>query len=280
MPPSRTRRVRLGTTRIPRRAFCTALRLALAGAFVALVATPAHATRPFRVTESAVALQPGGVLLEEGLSRERWGNGVRVYALTSELSYSLYANLDLEAEVPWVVAGGGGGSFDDGLGDIRTKAKINFLKERAASPLTVSGLIGVKFPTGTDQVSSDEVDVQLAALASKSIGPAAVHGNLSYTFVGGSSGRSTDDVLGLSVGVEAKTPVDGLSGVGEFIWEQARIPGRDDRLEVMGGAVYRIGPRVTVDASLSIGFGSGQPPYEGAPDSTLMAGLTWDVGRL
>jgi len=272
MPASRTVRAR--------RAPVVVLAVAALTLGLAAAATPAHATRPFRYTESAVSLPPGGVRLEEGMSRARWDSGLKVYALETEVSYSLYANLDLEVEAPWVVAGGGGARFDDGLGDVVTKAKINFVKERAAIPLTLSGLIGVKFPTGPDNVSTDEADVQIAALASKVIGPAQVHGNLSYTFVGDSQSNPANDALGLAVAVAVQTPVEFLKGIGEFVWEEARARGGNDRQEITGGAVYRVAPRVALDATLSFGLNTGSPPQSGAPDTTFAVGVTWDAGRL
>jgi hypothetical protein len=271
MPAARTERARRG------------LVVALAAVALGLVlatAVPAHATRPFRVTESAVALPPGGVRVEEGVSRTRWDSGLKVYALETEVSYSLYANLDLEVEAPWIVAGGGGAKFEDGIGDVTTKAKINFVKERAAIPLTLSGLIGVKFPTGPDNVSTDEADVQMAALASKVIGPAQVHGNLSYTFVGDSAGRPSNDVLGIALAMAVDTPVEFLKGVGEFAWEQARAKGGDDKVQMTGGAVYRLNPRIAVDATLTLGVNPDRGPNSGAPESIVALGVTWDAGRL
>jgi hypothetical protein len=236
------------------------------------------ATRPFAITESAVALPSGGMRLEAGLSREDWDNHTRIYALSTEFSYSLYANLDLEVEVPWVAAGNRSG-FKDGFGDVRARAKINFVKERAAIPLTLSGLVEVKFPTGNTLVSSQEADVRMAGLATKDFGPVTVHGNLFYTFVGDPSGQALNNVVGVSVGLEADTPLDDLTGVGEFIWEQARVPGRDDRLEVMGGGRYALTPGVSLDGTLRVGFDSGLPPGGGAPNYTVAFGFSWDLGR-
>jgi hypothetical protein len=255
-----------------------ALAGALGAVLLALTGAPAPAeaaTRPYAITESAVALPPGGMRLEAGLSREDWDNGTKIYAYTAEFSYSLYANLDLEVEVPWVVAGRTG-AFDDGFGDIRGRAKINFVKERAAIPLTLSGLVEVKFPTGDALVSTEEADVRLAGLATKAFGPMVVHGNLFYTFVGDGA-QPLKNVLGLSLGLAAKTPVEGLTGVGEFIWEQARVSGTDPRLELLGGARYALTERLSVDGTLRAGFASGVPPAEGAPDYTLAFGLTWDL---
>jgi hypothetical protein len=266
------------TRSAPRR--LAALAAALGATLLGLAGTavPAHAaTRPYAITESAVALPPGGMRLEAGLSREDWDSGHRLYAYTAEFSYSLYANLDLEVEVPWVVAGKTG-AFDDGFGDIRGRAKINFVKERPAIPLTLSGLVEVKFPTGDALVSSEEADVRLAGLASKVFGPAVVHGNLWYTFVGDGA-QPLKNVLGLSLGVAAKTPVEGLTGIGEFIWEQPRVAGTDPRLQLVGGAQYALTQRLSIDGSLRLGFGTGVLPNEGSPDYTLAAGLTWDLNR-
>jgi hypothetical protein len=269
---------RTPTARISRAHLIPALLVLLLAAPLLSAAPAAAASRPFAITESAVALPPGGARLEAGLSREDWDNGLTVYAFAVELSYSLYANLDLELEVPWVVAGASG-AFDDGFGDTRARAKINFLKERAANPLTLSGLLEVKFPTGDRLVSSDEADVRLAGLASKTFGPAQVHGNLFYTFVGDPSGVSLKNVLGLSVGASVQTPMENLLGVGEFIWEQARLSGGDDRLELMGGGQYAVADGLAVDATLRLGFASNSAPsVGGAPDYTLGVGLTWDLG--
>jgi len=276
-PTPRTRAARPRRNRV----LGGALGAALAGLTLTLALAPEPAraaTRPYAITESAVALPPGGMRLEAGVSREAWDNDTRVYALTTEFSYSLYANLDLELEVPWVVAGNRG-SFKDGVGDVRARAKINFVKERAAIPLTLSGLLEVKFPTGNALVSSQEADVRMAGLATKAFGPVTVHGNLFYTFVGDPSGQSLDNVVGMSVALESVTPLEDLTGLGEFIWEQARAAGRDDRVEVMGGGRYALTPRVDVDGTLRVGFASGTPPGGGAPDYTVAFGLTWNLGK-
>ena len=235
----------------------------------------AHATRPFIHTESAVALPPGGVRVEMGLGHESWDNGDKVYQMTGELSYSLYANLDLEVEVPFVVVGPI--PYGDGIGDIWTKAKVNFVKGRAANPLSLSGLIGIRFPTGDTVTGMKDTDLLLSALASKAFGPVVAHANLFYTFVGNPPGVPLDDALGISVGLEVDTPFDQLAAIGEFIWEEERVPGADERMEAAGGATYRITDGIRADVITRIGFGTGNRPYVGAPDFGLNFGVTFDM---
>ncbi len=242
----------------------------------------ALATRPFVSTESAVALPRSGARLEMGQAYENWNRGDRIYSWLTEFSYSFYGNLDLEVEVPWNVVGGGPGpdQFSDGLGDLRAKAKINFVKGRAANPLALSGQFSVKFPTGSGVTTSDEVDVRLAGLASKGFGPALVHANLSYTFVGDNGALNINDAWGIALGTLVETRIDGLSAVGEFFWDQARLAGEESRLEMMGGGVLQLTPRLKLDAVIRIGLKPGAPPSDGAPDYSLGVGFSYDIPQL
>ncbi|MFQ5509591.1 MAG: transporter [Leptospirillia bacterium] len=237
--------------------------------------SPAEATRPFVAAESAVALPPGGMRLEAGMSHSKWDN-VHAYAIDVEISYSLYANLDLEVEVPFAIVGGAN-TFGDGIGDIWTKAKVNFIKERAANPLSVSGLVGVKFPTGDDVTGTDDPDVRLAALASKAFGPVTAHANLIYTFTGDNGNVDLDDVLALAVGFEIESGMDRVTGIGEVLWEQDRYPAGNNRMEVMGGGVYAISDRLRADLTLGIGIDDGTYPDNAAPDFRVGFGLSHDL---
>ncbi|MDH5528000.1 MAG: transporter [Nitrospirota bacterium] len=244
--------------------------------------SPAHATRPFFVTESAVSLPPGGVRVEMGLSQENW-KGTRAYEVRTEVSYSLYANLDLEVEAPYRVLGGfipatTTSAFADGVGDIWVKAKANFVKERAADPLTVSGLLGIKFPVGDKATGTEEVDVLLLAMASKTYAGVTAHGNLSYTFVGdGPAGMQLDDVPGLSLGLEFGARSN-VTAVFEAAWEAGRVPGQGTRSELGGGMVMRLDDNLRVDLTLRKGLGETSYPYGGGPDFAVNLGMTYDIG--
>jgi len=249
--------------------------IAVATLVLALSAVPAQATRPFIITEDAVALAPGSARLEVGLQHANWAKGQRVYALLTEFSYSLYANLDLEIEVPYEVVGGGGLGFSDGLGDMTAKAKINFVKERAANPLTLSGLVGIKFPTSSAATGTTEVDVRLAALASKRFGPVAAHANLAYTFLGSDGSSDLNDIIGVSIAMAMKTPLKQVTGVSEIFWQESPTTGLKDRLEIMGGATRDISPKLKIDGAVRVGLTRGAPPNDGASDYSLTAGLTF-----
>lgn len=265
------------------------LRLALLTAVLLLCAgvlSPAHATRPFFVTESAVTLPPGGMRVEMGVAKENWGN-VHAYELRTEVSYSLYANLDLEVEAPYKVAAAfipatttapAKTNFSDGMGDVWVKAKANFVKERAADPLTVSGLLGIKFPTGSGLAGTEEVDVLLMAMASKTYAGVTAHGNFSYTFVGdGPGGLTLDDAVGLSLGLEFGVRA-GITAVAELAWEQGRMPSGGDRLEIGGGAVLNLKDDLAVDLTLRSGLDENTYPYGGGPEYAVNLGLTYDMG--
>jgi len=250
-----------------------ALATCVTGLALLILALPAHATRPFTETESAVALSPGSTKVEIGLAHEEWGRGDNVYALKGEFSYSLYANLDLELEVPYEVSGGSA-PFADGIGDTWAKAKINFVKERAANPLTLSGLLGVRFPTGDGATGTDEVDVSLVALASKPFAGVTAHANLSYIFVGDDGALDLDDVFGIAIGLEFDTGYRNIRGVGELVWEQSR-QNTGERIELLGGAVYPLSESMQLDAAARLGLEPGAPPNDAGPDLGITVGLSF-----
>ncbi|MDH4230238.1 MAG: hypothetical protein OEW11_10935 [Nitrospirota bacterium] len=251
--------------------------LTLSGA----LATPAHATRPYATTEDAATLPPGAMRAELAFNNEDWG-AIHANALDASISYSLYSNLDLEVELPYLVVGGtvpgGASAYADGIGDVWTKAKINFMKERAADPLTVSGQIGVKFPTGDRITGSGKADVRLAGLASKTFGEVSAHGNLFYTFVGGSvAGQQLNNVPGVSLGLETTVGTK-VSGVLELDWEKARLPVGDNRTEFGLGMVTHVSDGLDLDMMLRKGVGSSIYPYGGSPDWALTFGMTYTTG--
>jgi len=243
-----------------------------------LPAAALAASRPYAVTEEARTLPPKGIRLEAGVTREDWDTGNKFYALTAELTGNLYPNLDVEASVPWAIAGGAA-RLNDGFGDIRTRAKLNFARERDAFPVSLSGMVELKFPTGIDLVSTGETDVRLVGLAGKDLGNAKLDGNVFYTFVGEGTGQSFRNVAGFSAGAQVQTPVDGLTGLGEFAWEQSRTRGDSAPFSFLGGGRYAVSPRLALDFGLLIGWGAGPVPVPGTHQRGLAGtfGLTWAI---
>jgi hypothetical protein len=234
------------------------------------------ASRPYFVTESARTLPHGGMRLELGETRDDWDTGNKYYARTAEFTANLLSSLDLEASIPWVVAGGSV-PLNDGPGDIHARVKLRLTAP--ARPLTVSGLLDVKFPTGVDLVSTQQRDYRVAALATRGLGPVTLDGNLAYTLVGEGAGQNFRNVAGFSVGLDSPTPVARLSGVGELVWEQSRVPGGKASIAFVVGTRYAVTPRVALDANFLVGYGSG--PLPGNDHQRGLSGgvgLTWDIG--
>jgi hypothetical protein len=244
------------------------------------LAAPAHAaTRPYTVTERALTEAPGHLRLEAGIDRQDWDTGNKFYALTPEITYGLHSGLDVEVALPWAVAGGAE-PLKDGPGDIRARAKLRLVQPSPHVPLTVSAQAEVKFPTGIDPVSTGQPDVRLAALATDRLGGVTLDGNLFYTFVGEGTGQDFRNVIGMSVGIEAPTRVTGLTGLGEFILEQARVPVESAPFALVGGARYAVTPKLALDFDLLIGWGPGPLPAAGNYERGLGGGfgLTWELG--
>lgn len=251
--------------------------LVLLGA-VFLPAPAQAASRPYYVTESALTLAPGGMRLELGETRDDWDAGNKIYTRTAEFTYNALPGLDVEASIPWVVAGGGD-PLNDGMGDIRARAKVRLAGPVPAFPVTVSGMVEIKFPTGIDLVSTGQRDYRVLGLATRALGPVTLDGNLSYTVVGEGSGKNLRNVAGLSVGLVSRTPVARLSGIGEIAWEQSRLSGERAPVAFVAGVRYAVTPHLALDANFLIGYGWGPlppPKYERGLSGGV--GLTWDIG--
>ena len=241
--------------------------------------TPLYASRPFLATEKAAPIERGTSRLEMGYEYARIsGTDVRQTVLF-ELTHGLLNNLDFEVEVPTVFVDRNNSS-QAGLGDLRQKSKVRFLKGREANPLSLAGQLVIKFPTcDRDKVSisslnpacTGEVDVGLLGIASKIFSPITVHLNLGYTFVGNPPGEALEDVLSYDLAFEYDTPLHGLTLLTELMGEinqNIQYSGQDP-LAFLYGAAYEVVPNLNVDGAFSAGL------TEGSPDYTFTVGLSY-----
>jgi hypothetical protein len=196
-----------------------------------------------------------------------------------ELTHGLLNNLDFEVEVPVIFADQNNNS-DAGLGDLRLKSKVRFLKGREANPLSLSGQLVIKFPTcdkdksavvGLTPSCTGETDVGLLGIASKTFSPVTVHLNLGYTFVGNPPNRTLDDVFSYDLAFEYETALHGLTLVAELMGEINRnVPySGQDPLAFLYGASYVVVPNLSVDGAFSAGL------TEGSPDYAFTVGLSY-----
>lgn len=235
----------------------------LVGLVLLSIPFPADAIRPFLTTETAVPIEHGKSLLLGGFKYERFASNDREYTLQGELRYGLITNLDFEVEVPLLI-----GDFPDGhetgLGDLRLKTKVRFLKGREANPLSLAGMLDIKFPSASRDkgFGTGEPDIGLLGIASKEFFPVTVHLNLGYTLVGNPPGQDLRDELKYSLGMELETVLSGLIVVGELSGKTSRKASVSQRrLDLLGGAVVNLAATVSFDFSLILGLINTSPDF-------------------
>jgi hypothetical protein len=228
-----------------------------------IFARSAYAVRPFLATETAIPMEPNKSLLEGGLLYEQFSSHNRRYILSADLRYGLITNLDFEVIVPYFFADRPGGR-ESNVGDLHLRGKVRFLKGREANPLSIAGMIDVKFPSASRDkgFGTGEPDIGVFGIASKEFFPVTVHLNVGYTFVGNPPGQVLDNVFSYSLGAELQTMLTGLEIVGE-------LSGRTDsqssispeRLDILGGVVVGVTPEVSIDLSVFFGLIKDSPDY-------------------
>lgn len=238
-----------------------------------------YASRPFLATEKATPIERGISRLEMGYEYARVSGAEYRQIVLLELTHGLLNNMDFEVEVPTIFVNQSDNS-QAGLGDLRLKSKIRFLKGREANPLSLSGQLSIKFPTcdrdkgvieRLNPACTGEVDVGLLGIASKSFAPVTVHLNLGYTFVGNPPTGPLDDIFLYDLAFEYDTPLSGLALNAELTGEinqNIRYSGQDP-LAFLYGAAYEVVPNLNIDGAFSAGL------TEGSPDYTLTVGLSY-----
>lgn len=235
--------------------------------------TVVRAERPFFATDSAVMLEHGHSRLDVGLTYLRLNRNAGTYTVLTELTSGLLNNLDFEVEAPYIFLRRDEADNENGLGDLRLKAKVRFMKGREANPLSLAGQMVVKFPTCDEKkVLSNECtgesDVALEAIASKEFYPAIVHLNLGYTLVGNPPGQAFDDTVRYSLAIDYLSAVETMRVVAEFAGETQRHPDEDsDLLWLLVGLRMAMFAGLTGDLAAAFGL------TEATPDFLVTGGL-------
>lgn len=245
-----------------------------------LMSNPAQAVlRPFLTTETAVPLDRGQTKLETGFRYERISNSDRTYTLNAELTTGIINNLEFLVDVPFI--------FDrtkknntEGLGDLRLKAKLRFLKGREATPISIAGQLIIKFPSGDKDLNlirsinpsgSGEADVGFQIIASEEFSLFTMHLNLGYTFVGNPPGEDFRNVLNYSLAIEYEAIPKSFKIVGELTGHRqidTNISG--DPLELLAGISQKVSNQLMIDAGVAVGLTSASPDY------TINVGVTYN----
>ncbi|HSG06467.1 MAG TPA: hypothetical protein VLB09_08725, partial [Nitrospiria bacterium] len=229
----------------------------LAGFF----ATPASAYVPYLYSDTAVPVERGKSRLDFTVGFEKWSLKPREtrYIFDTELSYGLINNLEFTVQVPYVVRDPNGKGSRSGLGDLNLKAKIRFIKGRAANPVSMSGMILLKFPgcdedKGLTPECTGETDLGIKGIASKEFFPVTMHLNLGFIVVGNPPNSSLDDVFAYGLAFDMLTRVEFLHAVAELSGETNRDPdAKSDPHSLLIGLLYDIDIKKSV--SLAADFG-------------------------
>lgn len=234
----------------------------------------AFALLPYLATETAIPVDRGRSRLEMSILHEQgrswWTEGkhrLSLSTLTMGLTYGLINNLDYSVDIPYRFRNERGAENDeDGLGDIRLKAKIRFIKGREANPVSVAGLLTVKFPTCNrakqlSQECTGEPDVGLRAIASKEFSPVTAHLNLGYIFIASPPDETWDDVLQYSLAVDYLTTLDYFHLVGELAGETNRDPDLKNPATAMVGVLYDVDVDKVLSLASSFGLTDASPDY-------------------
>lgn len=236
--------------------------------------TSSHAVRPYFITEDAIPVEKGKSRLEFGFSFIRESSSDRRYPLFVDFTQGVINNLDFGIAVPFVIRSGMGSP--NGLGDIKIKSKIRFLKGREANPLSLSGQMFIKFPTcdkdkGLTSECSGATDVGFVGIASKVFYPITVHLNLGYIFVGNpGSGGPFRNVLRYSLAFDYLSLIDGLHLITELAGETQRDPSElADPLAFQFGVLYDLLGAISLDGSFGFKLS------DASPDVSFNAGITY-----
>jgi len=244
--------------------------------FLFLVSLPvvALAQRPFLATESAVPVDRGTYRLESGIVANRYSAGSRGMIVNTSLRYGLIQNLEIDFEFPYLFFEDKGDHVDH-FGDVLLKTKVRFLKGRVANPLSLAGMLVIKFPSaGKLEVfrpeATGEADVGIWAIASKEFDLTTAHINFGYILIGNPAFEDREDQIRYSLALERgfwdsnSVFFAELSGGSEV---DDASP--SDTLVAAAGFSYEADLDLFFDASLGLGLTNESPDY------VISGGLTY-----
>lgn len=233
---------------------------AVLGALLALTTfaeeAPMVTDRPDR-TESPNIVQPGRVQMEGGFLFERETDGPNVNAFTLP---QLLVRIGLTQDVEFRIGGDGlvyldeEGTKDRANGsDLVLQAKFHFSSQAGYLPET-AGLVGLRFPTGGRDVTSDGVDPSVVFIWAYELpGDFDLGGNIGFAVPSRgakSSGRFFEVTTTLTLGIPL---TDRLRGFVEYFGSVA-TRGEKDPHAFDWGLTYRVKEDLQLDLLGGIGL--------------------------
>ena len=229
---------------------------------ILLVSDPAWAGRPLD-TEDTGTVEPGKAELEASPSYAKNPDD-NTWSTLGVFSFGILPRLEGRVELPLLLVEPEGEKSRAGVGDILLGGKLRVLDEKETVPALL-GALTLRLPTGDDErgLGSEDVDVGLLGVISKSVGPVTLFGNLGYTFVT----RDSDlNFWTFNAALEYRATKawslvsEVVSAVGE-----AAAP---DTAVLRIGSVYALTERIKLDGA--VGFGMTKE----SPDVIVTVGVT------
>ncbi len=219
------------------------------------------AYRPF-TTEDAGVAGKGVPQLELSWDYLSWKHGDHQYFFLAVPIYGVTENLELSAEIPYLVDRPRDEQGVDGIGDTNLVAKYAVFKETGMWPaFTFKGVVKTDSGSSRKSLGSGDIDYSLVAVASKSLGPFMLHANLGYTFVGDNGDPNIRNVYlyGFALDYALSDP---FHLVAEIVGN--RNPNRrvsDDQATGLVGATYRLSEKIILDAAVRFGVNDSVPEW-------------------
>lgn len=227
-----------------------------------LISGSAWGGRPLD-TEDTGTVEPGKAELELSLNYARNPDD-NSWSTLGVFSFGILPRFEARVELPLLLMEPEDQRSRAGVGDTTLGLKFRLLDEKETAP-AVLGSLTLRLPTGNDErgLGSEDVDVGLLGVMSKSFGPVTVTGHLGYTFVT----RDSDlNFWTFNAATEYRaTRVWSL--VGEVVSAIGEAKAADT-VVLRLGSVYALTDRIKLDGA--VGFGATKE----SPDVIVTVGMT------
>jgi len=221
----------------------------------------AWAGRPLD-TEDTGTVEPGKAELELSLNYAKNPDD-NTWSTLGVVSFGVFPRFEARVELPVLLVEPEDEKSQTGIGDTLVGFKYRLLDERAALPALL-GSLTLRLPTGDADrgLGSEDVDVGLLGVISKSVGPLTFFGNLGYTFVT----RDDDPNFWTFNAALEYRATQSWSLVGEVVSAVSDGKGADTVVLRLGSG-YAVTDRIKLDGA--VGFGVTKE----SPDVILTVGV-------
>lgn len=229
---------------------------------ILLAAGPAWAGRPLDTEDTGTA-EPGKAELELSLNYFKNPDD-KTWSALGVFVFGILPRFEARVEQPLSLVEPDGRRSRGGAADTTLGFKLRLLDEMETTPALL-GSLTLRLPTGDEErgLGSEDVDVGLLGVISKSFGPVTLTGHLGYTFVT----RDPDlNFWTFNAAMEYRvTRVWSL--VGEVVSTVGEAKAADTAV-LRVGSVYALNDRIKLDGAVGVGV------TKQSPDVTVTVGAT------